>query len=536
MKQASGRTTESTAKNAAQMGRRDFVQRAAAFVAAAELSFGGSARADAQTAAQTQQTAGAAPRAIPTAPRNNLVGIQMGPHTLLDEGAEHVMDLLQETAAINAMFVYCHAYGGDLRKPLNYLATDHGVPPKDQRSRNLPLVYVKQHDQYYKDTTLRHPKVDESFDYHDRDLFAELVAPARKRGIKIYPRILEAGPRGIVNFDKVTTVTAGGRRTQTGCWNHPEYRAFWNATVEDLFRSYDVDGFQWGAERQSPFVNLLTSGNESSASCFCEHCRARGKAHGIDGDRAAKGFTELVAYIRGLRDGTLKPADGRFAGFLRIMFRYPEVIAWEYQYRLAKEEVMKGMYDTIKKIKPAAPVGWHIDHWAISMNPVYRAEMSYAELAPWSDFLKVVMYHASLGPRTASYLGNMQRGIMGDVPIDELFSLHYDLLGYDKTTEPNASEAPRKGFSPEYVYRETKHSVASLAGAGNASGKTKIYPGIAFNLPASPPDDPETIYQCVLKAYEAGADGVVASREYEEMTVPNLRGFGRAVRELKKGV
>jgi hypothetical protein len=195
---------------------------------------------------------------------------------------------------------------------------------------------------------------------------------------------------------------------------------------------------------------------------------------------------------------------------------------------------MKGMYDTIKKLKPAAPVGWHIDHWAISMNPVYRAEMSYAELAPWSDFLKVVVYHAALGPRTASYLSSMQRGILGDVPIDELFNLHYDLLGYDKASEPNAKEAERKGFSPEYVYRETKHSVASLSGAGNTHGKTRIYPGIAFNLPNSPPDDPETIFQCVLKAYEAGADGVVASREYEEMTVPNLKGFGRAVRELKK--
>ncbi len=47
-------------------------------------------------------------------------------------------------------------------------------------------------------------------------------------------------------------------------------------------------------------------------------------------------------------------------------------------------------------------------------------------------------------------------------------------------------------------------------------------------------DDPDTIYQVVLKAYEAGANGVVASREYEEMTVPNLEAFGRGVREALK--
>src|SRR5262249_25283511 len=120
-------------------------------------------------------------------------------------------------------------------------------------------------------------------------------------------------------------------------------------------------------------------------------------------------------------------------------------------------------------------------------------------------------------------------GILGDIPMDDLFNFHYDLMGYDKTTEPKASEARTKGFSAEYVYRETLHSVAS------AAGKTKIYPGIGFNVPAGPPgvEDPEEIYRAVKRAYEAGAAGFVASREYEEMTVPNLKACGRAVRELK---
>ncbi len=39
-----------------------------------------------------------------------------------------------------------------------------------------------------------------------------------------------------------------------------------------------------------------------------------------------------------------------------------------------------------------------------------------------------------------------------------------------------------------------------------------------------------------MKSYEAGADGIVASREYEEMTVPNLRAVGRAVRALTVGL
>jgi hypothetical protein len=36
----------------------------------------------------------------------------------------------------------------------------------------------------------------------------------------------------------------------------------------------------------------------------------------------------------------------------------------------------------------------------------------------------------------------------------------------------------------------------------------------------------------VIKASEAGAAGIVVSREYEERTVPNLKAVGRAVRTL----
>src|SRR5580765_2549565 len=299
--------------------RREFIRNLAALFAAAGAALGSRASADVQAAGgQTTRNA----------PANNLVGIQMGPHTMLDEGIDACLDLIQNTAAIDTVFVYSHAYGGDLRKALNVLATDHGKPPRDQRTRNLPLVWVKQHDQYFKDTTLRHPAVDATFDYHDRDLFAEMMKPLRARGMKVYARILESGGHGIVNFNKVGTVNVNGRQTGTGCWNHTEYIGFWRATVEDLFRSYELDGYQWGAERASPLANILQNGTDNSATCFCQFCRARGKANGIDADRARKGFADVLAYVQGLRNNQLKPADGVAAEFLRILIRCPEVLAW----------------------------------------------------------------------------------------------------------------------------------------------------------------------------------------------------------------
>src|SRR5579862_7429769 len=158
--------------------RRDFIRRIAA---ASTVSALASARS-----VSAQQTAPA------TGPKaNTFVGIQMGPHTMLDEGIERVLNLVADTAAVNVIMPYSHAYNGALNKPPADMATDHGTPPRDNRSRKFPLVWVKTHEQFYKNTTLRHQQVDNTFEHAERDLFAEMLSPARKRGMKVYARILE---------------------------------------------------------------------------------------------------------------------------------------------------------------------------------------------------------------------------------------------------------------------------------------------------------------------------------------------------------
>jgi hypothetical protein len=151
--------------------------------------------------------------------------------------------------------------------------------------------------------------------------------------------------------------------------------------------------------------------------------------------------------------------------------------------------------------------------------------MSYEEMAPHSDFIKFIAYHNVLAPRIRNwYLPRFQQTILSEVSLEESLNLYYDVFGYDKSVEPKLGELLRKGFSPDYVFRETKRSVAS------ANGKTKIYTGIGFDVPGSPPDDPEIVYEATRKAFEAGASGIVISREYEEMRVENLKAVGRAVK------
>jgi hypothetical protein len=460
------------------------------------------------------------------------VGIQMGPHTMLDEGINRCLDLVQQTAAINAVMVYSHTYHDDLKKPPQVLANDHGVPARDMRGRKLPSVWVRHHEELFKGVILRHQRVDRTFEYAERDLLAELVEPCRKRGIKLYARILEGAGReavdGISHFPSVMTRDIYGRPSSPACWNHPDYRAFWVATAVDLFRTYQLDGFQWGAERHGPLMNLLLTGRVPF--CFCHHCRTRGRAAGIDVERARQGFEHLYNYVRSLLSGKAKALDGVFTGALRVMLRYPEILAWEYQYRLSREEMEQAIYGAVKSIRPDVPVGWHLSHQQSSYDLVYRAELSYAEMAPYSDFIKFIAYHDILGPRIRWwYLDRLQRTILGEVPLQQSLELYYDLFGYDKKAEGNIDQIDKTGFSPEYVYRETKRSVAS------AAGKTRIYPGIGFDVPWGSdtfPADPEEVYRAVIRAFDAGADGVVASREYEEMRVANLKAFGRGIRDV----
>src|SRR5215470_11314832 len=72
------------------------------------------------------------------------------------------------------------------RRTANVLAQDHGVPARDLNARNLPYVWVKHHEEYFKDTILRHMPVDSRQEYSNHDLFAEMLEPIRKRKMKLY--------------------------------------------------------------------------------------------------------------------------------------------------------------------------------------------------------------------------------------------------------------------------------------------------------------------------------------------------------------
>ena len=59
----------------------------------------------------------------------------MGPHTMLDEGIERCLDLIQETAGINALLLYSHTYD-EFSKPPQVLADvrAYGAPELEPKA------------------------------------------------------------------------------------------------------------------------------------------------------------------------------------------------------------------------------------------------------------------------------------------------------------------------------------------------------------------------------------------------------------------
>jgi hypothetical protein len=189
-------------------------------------------------------------------------------------------------------------------------------------------------------------------------------------------------------------------------------------------------------------------------------------------------------------------------------------------------ETYQAIYDTAKKANPKTGVGWHIWH-NNSFNPIYRAEQDLAEIARYSDFLKIVIYHNCGGERMASYITSVGRTAFADVPPQELLDFHYRVLDYQ---EKNLAQLPAAGLSSDYVLRETKRARAGLAGA-----KTQLWPGIDIDIPTardSSKSTPEGTRDAVLAAFRGGADGVLLSRKYSEMRLANLSGAGDAIRQL----
>jgi hypothetical protein len=457
------------------------------------------------------------------------VAVQVGAVSFVDEGVEPVLDVLQERGGANALFLatptWTRGTGG--RQVPGYPLPDHGV-----REYDLDWVggnYATVHPEHYAGTMLG--PAGRAPEHPGWDIFEAVLAEAKRRGMQSFAWIEESSYadelRRYPNFPKCLEVDAWGRPVPLFCFNNPDYRGWHLSIAEDYARSYDLDGLAWCSERPGP-LNLLVHApvrpqeSRTHVTCFCKYCQALAHERGIDVRRAIEGYRMALEWNADVAAGR-RPRDGAFTSFWRLLLRYPELLAWQTLWTDSQHQLYRDVYGLARACKPDLQVGWHVFH-TISFSPFYRADQDLGEMSRYSDFIKLVAYNNCAGPRFHTWVENACRAVFADATPAEAYPLLLRLLGLD---EASFDELPTRGFSSDYVRRETERAVAAV------EGRCAIYPGIDIDIPTGPAQcSREGVRAAVLAAFAGGAQGVVLSRKYSEMQLDHLAGAGDALREL----
>ena len=514
------------------ISRRDFVRTAALAATAVSSGLGLANSAKAQAAAG----APAAPLKPIAGGFKPMIGFQAEVPYIIEYGVARFLDDVQNRANVNTLFLHAELFH----------------PAKSPAGR-----FATAHPQYYRDINMP-PQALGAGEFNLPDAMDKITTESKKRGVQTFAWVVEDNrtPPKIDGFDKLYEIDLQGKRTggHPGgpCLNNPYFRNLISSQVEDLVRGYNVDGLQRGSERQGPLGNALGAWHHGSASdpahtsCFCEYCTAKAQKQGIDVARVRKAFEALVPYVKNGRAG-IRPRDGYYVEFWRLLLRYPELLTWENFWADSMREMQREFYAKAKSLRPEVLVGFHVWHNA-SFNPIYRAEQDYQPYTEYSDFLKPVIYDNPAAERMASYVYSVGQNIYGDLTRQQLLDFEYAITGLTKEKsyaeiinqpqeayEEQLRKLPINGtprgnfatFSSDYVFQETKRAVEGVTGS-----KTKIWPGVGIDV-VTKNSTPESVRNVVNAVFQAGGTGMVLSTSHAAMQPKNLSAVGDTLRELK---
>jgi len=258
--------------------------------------------------------------------------------------------------------------------------------------------------------------------------------------------------------------------------------------------------------------------------CFCPFCVAKGRERGISIERAKRGYIQLDKLFHAAAQHQ-RPEDGFFVVFLRTLFEYPEILSWNMLWNDSYHEVRSALYGTAKSIAPQKPFGFHMVQ-NITFSPFYSAVDDYSKIANYSDFLKIACYNNAGGPRMSHFVDRLCSTVFADATPEDVEPFYYKIMGYQQ--QP-LKKIFTDGLSPQYVTAETKRAITSTG------GNVQIYPGIDIDVPTAKGEKhtaPEDVIAATQAAFNAGAQGVVLSREYHEMWLKNLSAAGETTRKI----
>src|SRR5271157_2641284 len=125
----------------------------------------------------------AMPTSAHTAVSSKMIGIQVGAVSFVDEGTQKVLDMLQERACVNTLFLAVFTYGRGIagRQIPGQPLPDHGKQEYDLNCHGGN--FATPHPQYYKNTALR-PEDTRAPDYPGVDTVSAVLPAAKKRGMR----------------------------------------------------------------------------------------------------------------------------------------------------------------------------------------------------------------------------------------------------------------------------------------------------------------------------------------------------------------
>jgi hypothetical protein len=478
----------------------------------------------------------AEPRPTLVTSGKKLIAIQLDSIAGANEGVERVLDEVQQRASVNVLMI-------------DSLWFTPGVSPEELakeplhghvRDPNSGLVGGRMgfvHPEHYHETGVDLTPLSPAAG--GPDILAAFCAAAKKRGIRVIPIIKDMVPEKAPGHEKMCEYDFNGQRAETSCKNNPFYRNLVAGVMEDMIRSYDVDGIMYIAERQGAFTDTLgmrfrgiNRGLPGSRTCFCPYCRATASERGINVDRALRGFEELAKFTRAGR-ARQRPIDGYFVTLWRLMLRYPELLAWEHMWHENLRGVYQRLHRTVKQVRPSVQYGVHV--WPnINMNPLLSAEHDFAELAPYHDFIKLSLYSNAGGPRMGSYIDSVSQTMYGDLTPEQTLQFHYRVMNYD---EAPLDRVRQVGLKNDFVYQESKRALEALHGTD-----TMLLAGIDVDIPTEiekrsgatnlAVTTRADVKKLVIQTFQAGVPGIVISRQYSEMKLDNLSGVNDGLKEL----
>ncbi len=227
---------------------------------------------------------------------------------LLDEGLDHILDVLQKETLTNC--TYLVALMHDEKRPL----TDFYYPHNPRRLvywTEDSRAYWKPNPDAYKNSRIK-PRLSDNEELKGRDWLQELIDGSRKRGMGTGAELSHTWldkERAAGEFrDVVQRDIYGKPFDQQICFNHPDVRAYGIALYCDLAANYDIDfvmtcvrGFNPG--RPSGPSNVPFASNEvqrlvgiTLGGCFCDQCRAKAEGRGLN-------WNAITDRLRWLADG-----------------------------------------------------------------------------------------------------------------------------------------------------------------------------------------------------------------------------------------